>query len=112
MLNNSGESEASSVSDEKLSYCFPVCHMSFFLLLLKFCFFIFVYQQLHYVSRCGFLCIYAAWGSLISLDLWITGSYCCFLLSNLEIFWPVFLQIFFSAPFPLCPFLRLHLHLC
>lgn len=94
---------ASTLSDKKPAVILIIvflCVIYLFLwLLLRFCFFIFVYQQLHYVSRCNFLCIYDAGGSLISVDLQIAG--CCIFLPNLEDFWPVFLQIFFYAPFSL-----------
>lgn len=47
-------------------HCFSVGQAAF-----KICFFILVYQQLHYVSRCGFLCIYAAGG--VHLFPWMCG---------------------------------------
>ena len=88
---------ASTLSDEKpaviLLIVFLCVIYPFLWLLLRFCFFIFVYQQLHYVSRCDFLCIYDAGGSLISLDLRIPG--CCIFLQ----IWKTFGQYFFKSFF-------------
>ena len=66
----------------------------------KVCFFILVYQQLQYVSRCGFLCIYAAGGFT-----YFPGCVACWLLYLFIEFVRLLASIsssIFFCPFSLC----------